>query len=191
MVRRAGASPGDRVYVSGTIGDAALGLLVARNDERVGRLEDSHRAYLLARYRLPEPRTVLAPSVLCHASAALDVSDGLVGDLDKICAVSGVSAHIPADSVPLSHAAAAAIRRDPSLLGLCLTGGDDYEILAAIPAGNAAGFEKAAGDAGVPVHGIGEITAGVGPAVVLDSRGKPMAFAKRAFSHVGGTYSGS
>ncbi|MCT8973041.1 thiamine-phosphate kinase [Microbaculum marinisediminis] len=190
MVRRAGARPGDRVYVSGTIGDGALGLLVATDDPRISGLDDDKRAFLRARYRLPQPRVVLAPAVARFATAALDVSDGLVGDLDKLCAVSRVSARIQAGTVPLSVAAAAAVQDNPALLALCLTGGDDYEILCMVSPDNAAAFEAAAAEAGVPVRNIGEVVEGGERPVFLDTEGAPMQFGHRAFSHVGATYSG-
>ncbi|WP_436641015.1 thiamine-phosphate kinase [Microbaculum sp. FT89] len=190
MVRRAGAKPGDRVYVSGTIGDGALGLLVARHDPAISGLNDDERAFLHERYRLPQPRVALASAVARCATAALDVSDGLVGDFDKLCSVSGVSARIRAGTVPLSDAATAAVESNPALLALCLTGGDDYEILCTVAPENATTFEAAAAEAGVPVRAIGDIVEGGERPVFLDGDGAPMRFGHRAFSHVGATYSG-
>jgi thiamine-monophosphate kinase len=190
MVRRAGAKAGDTVYISGTIGDGALGLLVAKDDLRLAGLSADHRAFLLDRYRLPQPRVALAGAVADHASAALDVSDGLAGDLDKLCTVSGVTARVSVGDVPLSEAARAAVEGDPGLLPLCLTGGDDYEIVCAVSREKAAGFEAAAAEAGVPVRSIGEIGENGGQALFTDADGAPLGFARRAFSHVDGTYSG-
>src|SRR6478736_5269291 len=106
MVHRNGARPGDRVMVTGTIGDAALGLAVLRGGKIHAAMTDTAaREILVERYRVPQPRVALAEIVRRYASAAMDVSDGLAGDLTKLCGVSGVSAVIDLVSVPLSGAA--------------------------------------------------------------------------------------
>ncbi len=104
MVRRAGAKPGDRIVVTGTIGDAALGLRLLREPDLIGQwsLSDDEAAHLVGRYRVPQPRNAMADIVRAFASAAMDVSDGLAGDLQKLCEVSGVSARIAAARLPLS-----------------------------------------------------------------------------------------
>ena len=92
MVHRSGARPGDHVVVSGTIGDAALGLDILKRG-RVGEVlagDDAARDLLVGRYRVPQPRNALASAVRAHANAAMDVSDGLAGDIAKLCRVSGV-----------------------------------------------------------------------------------------------------
>jgi thiamine-monophosphate kinase len=198
IVRRAGARAGDHVYVSGTIGDGALGLLAARGDPRLAGLGEKHRAHLLSRYHLPQPRVALAESVARFATAALDVSDGLVGDLDKLCTVSGVTARVSAADVPLSEAAGAAVKRDPALLSVCLTGGDDYEIICTVPPEKASDFEASVSSAAVPVRKIAEVTQNGGRAEFVDSAGLEMDFGNRSFSHIDshaashdrGTYSG-
>ena len=180
MPRRAGAKPGDAVFVSGTIGDGALGLRV-----RSGTLSPNLRAakFLRDRYLVPEPRLALAPVVRRFASSAMDVSDGLVGDLAHICAVSGVSAVVEAERVPRSPAAKAVLAADPSLLSLILNGGDDYEILATVPAKSAAAYVAAAAATGVPVTRIGEILAGKGPPSVVDATGRPVVMASASHTH--------
>src|SRR6185437_13135747 len=113
MVRRAGAKPGDLVMVTGTIGDAALGVRLRNGAGNNWALTAAQRDHLLARYLLPQPRGALADAVREHASAAMDVSDGLAGDFGKLAHVSGVAAQIVATQVPLSDAAKAALKADP------------------------------------------------------------------------------
>ena len=179
MVRRDGARAGDGLYVSGTIGDAALGLL-ARSEPEGSR---SSAAFLVERYLVPQPRVDLAGALRDHASGAMDVSDGLVGDLAKMLRVSGASAEVEVARVPLSEAARAVIAGEPRLLVTALTGGDDYEILASVPESNAEAFEAAALAAGVAVARIGVVTAGQGAPVFRDARGAPMSFVRGSYSH--------
>src|SRR6202165_3645730 len=134
MVHRSGAKPGDRIVVTGTIGDAALGLDILRAGAVATALADdaAAKAMLVGRYRIPQPRNALANAVRDHAGAAMDVSDGLAGDLAKLCAASGVSAVMDAQSIPLSVPAATLLARGTVGLEAILSGGDDYEILCAI-----------------------------------------------------------
>jgi thiamine-monophosphate kinase len=180
MVRRAGARPGDKVMVSGSIGDAALGLKVRQGG--LAQLPAAVRDHLSSRYELPLPRTELADAVREHASAAMDVSDGLVGDLAKLCRASGVSAEIEAAKVPLSDAARSALGADPALRDAILTGGDDYEILCAVPAADAARLAAAVHPFGISFTEIGTFGAGEGVRV-LDGAGKDLIFARGSFSH--------
>ncbi|SHG48549.1 thiamine-monophosphate kinase [Kaistia soli DSM 19436] len=182
MVRRGGARVGDVLFVSGTIGDAALGLRL-----RLGTIDGTPAGegagHLLDRYLHPQPRLALAEAVRLHASAALDVSDGLVGDLGHILKASGVGARIEAARVPLSAAARALVEADPSALGSVLSGGDDYEILASVPRDHVAAYQLAAAAAGVPVTPIGEIIAGAGPALVVGSDGAPIRLERASHDH--------
>jgi thiamine-monophosphate kinase len=180
MVRRAGAKPGDRVFVTGSIGDAALGLALRKGAD--WNLSAAQRQHLIARYLLPQPRNALAEVVRTHASAAMDVSDGLAGDLAKLCRVSGVAAAINVAQVPLSEAARAAVAAQPAMLEPALTGGDDYEIVCAVPADKGESFRAAAQAANVPVTEIGTIVAGEGASFV-GADGKPLVFARASFSH--------
>jgi thiamine-monophosphate kinase len=171
-VRRAGARPGDGVWVTGTIGDGALGLRAAR-----GEIADPD-GYLADRYRLPHPRVGFA--VCGVASASMDVSDGLVQDLGHICRASGVSAEIEAARVPLSDAARAL---GPSWLETCLTGGDDYELLLAVPPEREGLLQAEAARVGVRVTRIGTFADGPAGVVVRDGAGVAMTFTAEGWSH--------
>ena len=181
MVRRAGARPGDRIFVSGTIGDGALGLVVQKNNEGLS-ISAAAREHLIGRYRLPQPRNALAEAVRNHASAAMDVSDGLVGDLAKLCRVSGISAEIAAVQVPLSAPARDLIATNRSLMETAITGGDDFEILCTVPPEKISSFEHAAAAASVPVTAIGVVAPGQG-VVVRDAGGAAMQLRRTSFSH--------
>lgn len=185
MVRRAGAKAGDRIFVSGTVGDGALGLKLCLDAALGGRWRLSGPAgdHLRSRYRLPQPRVALADAVRGHASASMDVSDGLVGDLAKLCRVSGVSAAIDVSRVPLSEGGRAALASDGALIETILTGGDDYEILCTIPVERVASFVAAADLAGVAVTEIGEIVSGDAAPAFRDGNGKSLTFARPSFSH--------
>ncbi|MFD2183098.1 thiamine-phosphate kinase [Rhodoplanes azumiensis] len=185
LVKRSGARPGDRVLVTGTIGDAALGLVLRM--ERAGAedfgLTAEEREHLLSRYLEPRPRTALAEAVRLHASAGMDVSDGLAGDLAKLCRVSGVTARVEIARVPLSGAAHRLLDAAPEHLAAVLSGGDDYEVLCTVPPARLASFTAAAAAAGVPVTDIGEIFEGQGAPVLLGSDGHPLALDRASFSH--------
>ncbi len=181
MVARTGARAGDLIYVSGTIGDAALGLAL-----RSGAGDDlpaDARGFLADRYLHPQPRLALAGALAAHASGAMDVSDGLVGDLSKMMRASGVRARVDSAATPLSPAARAMIGADPRRRALALTGGDDYEILAAVPPDAAGAFERAALAAGVPVARIGVVEEGPPQAVFIDADGRVETFERESFSH--------
>lgn len=181
MAARTGVRPGDRIYVSGTIGDSALGLQL-----RLGRgpeLSAAHRAFLLDRYLLPRPRLALAPAMAAHASGGMDVSDGFVGDLSKMLRVSGSTARIDLAKLPISEAARAMISADPAMFEIAASGGDDYELLAAVPPAAAAAFEAMATHAGVDVVCVGEAVDGASPPLFLGRDGQPQTFARGAFSH--------
>jgi thiamine-monophosphate kinase len=187
-VRRRGARPGDVLCVTGTIGDGALGLIARRAERAPGTAPDwlrllapEERAHLVDRYLAPRPRTALAAAVACHASAAMDVSDGLVGDLAKMMAASGAGARLDAEAVPLSPAAARALAIDPGLRERILTGGDDYEVLLACPQDRLAALRDDAAKAGVPLAVIGAVTDGID--VVWTVEGQVLSFAAGRFEH--------
>jgi thiamine-monophosphate kinase len=183
--RRNLAVPGQKLYVTGTIGDAALGLRIRLDKtlpERWG-LSSAEAEHLLDRYLLPEPRLRAAPLMADFASASMDVSDGLAGDLGRLCAASEVSAVLDAERVPLSAAAAKAVKSDPSALATVLTGGDDYEILTTIDADNAEDFEQAAMECGARVTAIGTIVPEFPGRVRVERHGHPLVLDRLAFRH--------
>jgi thiamine-monophosphate kinase len=182
MVRREGARAGDHIYVSGTIGDAAAGLML-RKSAWDKPLDLGAREFLLERYLHPQPRVALAPILRAHASAAMDISDGLVGDLGKMLQVSGASARIELSRIPFSEAARAVLAAEPNLRERLLTGGDDYEVLCTVPAHSADSFEGQTRAAGVPVTRIGDVTEGSRPPAFHDCEGRPVSFAGGSFSH--------
>ena len=185
MVHRNGAKPGDRVVVTGTIGDAALGLDILKGGAVAAALADdaAATATLVGRYRVPQPRNALAQAVRDHASAAMDVSDGLAGDLAKLCAASGVSAAIDAPGIPLSAAAARLLSQGAIGIGTLVSGGDDYEILCTMSENRFEAFARAAGLAEVAVTSIGTVIAGASAPKFLDAQGNQIALKRLSYSH--------
>ncbi|OQW58166.1 MAG: thiamine-phosphate kinase [Proteobacteria bacterium SG_bin9] len=185
MVRRAGAKPGDLVMVTGTIGDATLGLDILGGGELAKAMANdaTGMAALIDRYRVPQPRNALALAVREHATAAMDVSDGLAGDLTKLCGVSGVSADIRLADVPLSAQARELVARGIVGIERLVSGGDDYELLCAVPPNAAARFVAAAKATGTAATVIGEFRAGGEPPRFLDASGKPLALKRLSYSH--------
>ncbi|MCX8501595.1 MAG: thiamine-phosphate kinase [Alphaproteobacteria bacterium] len=178
MVRRSGVRPGDELWVTGTIGDGALGLLA-----RQGRLESPE---LLARYLLPEPRLALHQSLRQCASAALDVSDGLVADAGHLARASGVALILERDSIPLSAAAASLVARDPQFWQPILSGGDDYEILFSTSPQNSAKIPAVTEGRGFALTRIGRAVAvtGAEPGVeVITSEGKAVPLVTAGWQH--------
>lgn len=182
IVRRGTARVGDRICVSGTIGDAALGLRLRLEPEAAWAtcLDPAQQALLADRYLHPRPRLALAAAIRRHASAAMDVSDGLAGDLAKMLGA-GRTARIGA--VPLSKAAARARDAEPGLIEPILTGGDDYEILCTVAPETLDALLAEAAQAGIPLTAIGTVTSGDGPPGFEMGDGTARVFAAGAFSH--------
>jgi thiamine-monophosphate kinase len=182
MLHRAGGRPGDDLFVSGTIGASRIGLALLRGEEGawLRQLGEQDRHALIGRYRVPEPRPELAPALVEFATAAMDVSDGLVGDCDKLCTASGCSAVLSAETIPLPPQLARPVEN--SLLTTLITAGDDYEILAAVPAERRTDFCLAAERAGVQVSRIGALVEGRERVGVL-FEGAWLSLSERAFAH--------
>jgi thiamine-monophosphate kinase len=183
MIHRSGAKAGERVMVTGTIGDAALGLAILHGGKVHAASDKAVREALIGRYRVPQPRVALAGIVRDHASAAMDVSDGLAGDLAKLCGVSGVSAVIDLPSLPLSGAARDLLSRGIVGLETLIAGGDDYEILCTVAEDRVEAFAQGARDAGVAVSSIGTVVAGGAAPKFIDGAGRELALERLSYSH--------
>ena len=185
MVGRTGARPGDRILVTGTIGDAALGLDVLKGGATAAALasDAAAREALVSRYRVPQPRNALARAVRDHATAAMDVSDGLAGDLVKLCAASGVSATVDVASVPHSAAAASLMARNVVGVETLLAGGDDYEVLCTVPPAQSDALIAAGRAVGLAVTAIGTIVAGKERVRFLDGQGQELPLTRLSYSH--------
>ncbi|MCW2284885.1 thiamine-monophosphate kinase [Rhodoblastus acidophilus] len=180
MIRRSGAQKGDLLYVTGTIGDAALGLTL-RRAEREGAPLPPWANALIDRYLRPRPRLALTPALRACASAAMDVSDGLIGDLRAMMRASGAAAQVDLAKIPLSASAQAARAADARVFDTILTGGDDYEILCSVPPGLAQKFESLAETAQLTVTSIGAVA---DREILAGPDGLPQTFERDRFSHV-------
>jgi thiamine-monophosphate kinase len=188
MVRRDTARVGDLVFVTGTVGDAGLGLRLAREDTGTAhwpaRIGNPACEWLIERYRRPEPRLALGPALLRHAAAALDISDGLMLDMNRLCAASSVGARIELPKLPLSAAARALLQAGEIGLPQLATAGDDYEILCTVPADVAGLFQADAGAAGVAVTCIGKILEFAAGLTSVDAAGVPVNTGRGGWDHL-------
>lgn len=184
MVRRGAARADDVIFVSGTLGDSALGLHLVRDPGHVQRwrLSEPLAQQLTRRFLRPQPRLPLAAPVLDHAQAGMDLSDGLLKDLGRMCRASGVGAIIEHAALPVSDAFAAVRQIDPASASAALFAGDDYEILTAIAPAKVAAFFAAAAAAGITVTQIGRFTSG-SDVVVRDASGTAMALGETGWDH--------
>lgn len=179
-LRRSGARPGDLVFVSGTIGDAALGLAARRGG--LEALPGKLREQVIARYHLPRPRVELGMRLRGLARAALDISDGLVGDLDHVCAASGVGAVVEWPRVPLSEAGKRAVEAERALVPAVLAGGDDYELLFTAPPEAEERVAALARELDLPLTPIGRITEGRDVSVI-DAEGCEIEIEQLGYRH--------
>ena len=179
---RGGAQPGDHIWVSGTIGDAALGLAVCQG--KGPGLPTSLDDFVVERFRQPEPRLKLGQALVGTGmvSASADVSDGLIADLGHIAKASGLCARIDGTLVPTSLAGGTAIAADPVWFERMITGGDDYELLLTTPPSAASQFEQIASDCGISLTKIGLMEQGAG-VFVTNRQGNPLALETAGYRH--------
>ena len=181
FVRRQGAAKGDRVFVTGTIGDSALGLAIRSDPSVLAMLSDEDRAFLVERYLRPCPRLALADALRSHASAALDISDGLLKDLARLAGPLGLA--FPFDLIPLSEAATSALAHDSVIVtNAVLGGGGDYELLVAVPPASVERFLRGAGSAGIRVSDLGALEENI-PLRVLAADGTPIEVGSFGYDH--------
>ena len=179
-LRRSGAQKGDRIYVTGTLGDGALGLAVLQGG--LAHLSKAHATHLIDRYHLPRPRLAIGRKLIDFAHAAIDISDGLIADLGHVATQSGVGATVEAARLPLSAAVTAALEKDSDLLVTVLGGGDDYELLFTIAQGKEEQLAALAEDEAVKITCIGRIEA-MGGVRVLDAQGAEIPLKSTGFRH--------
>lgn len=185
-VTRMGARPGEAIYVSGTLGSAAVGLSCLTEPERFRNIPESVVNDLQSAYLLPQPPFGLQAAIANYASASMDVSDGLLADLAHLCRASGVSAFIHRENIPMSAALMLVLEQEPSFLGQAVRGGDDYQCLMTVPFALEDDFNAACLAAGIKVTFIGETSEttgeGDGPVFLLD-RGVPSPIEQVGYTH--------
>ena len=184
-MRRATPAEGDVLFVSGTLGDAALGLRVRQNEVLDGLSDDEHAA-VLARYLRPQPRLGLRVGLRACAHAAMDLSDGLAKDLGRMCQASGLAAEVDLAQVPLSSALITATSNDPALHKRLVSSGDDYEVLCAVPPARVDHFVALCAAGGETVTAIGRFIAVKGTSalpVLLDESGNTTSWDQTGYDH--------
>jgi thiamine-monophosphate kinase len=181
-LRRTGARPGDRILVTGTIGDGYFGLGALRGE--FSQLDAEHRRFLTGRYQVPEPRVALGQALTERGlgQAGMDISDGLAADLGHMCRASGCGARVTLPQVPVSPALAELLADDPNLLLSAVTGGDDYELLLAVSPHQVPAVLSAAAETATQVTEIGVFTTAK-DVIFTDSDGEPVALPKAGFTH--------
>jgi len=180
-LRRSGAIAGDIVYVSGTVGDGAVGLSAATGG--LESLSVQNRDYLRRRYTRPEPRVALGQKLRDVAHAVIDISDGFVADLNHIAECSDVSIEIEAAKIPLSDAVRAALNNGVASMDHVLIGGDDYELAISVPDSAKNDMASLAKSLGLQLTEVGRVCQGFGVRV-LDKNGADISPAKKGYVHV-------
>jgi thiamine-monophosphate kinase len=184
-VRRAGAGAGDILFATGSLGDGAAGLQVRLDEDFAGRfgLDKDDVAHLSSRYLLPRPRVEMGEIILEYASAAMDVSDGLFADAAHLARASRIGLQLDVQKVPVSPALGKIRQVDPKAFAKLINGGDDYELLACVPANKATAFEAAARSRDCGVTRIGTAVEGEGAVVARNESGDPVPVSIDGFRH--------
>ena len=190
---RSSAQPGHLVYVTGTLGDAAAALALfdhmatpkGMNGDGSpfvsGKMATKHRDHFINAFYRPEPRIAAGMAIRGLASAAIDISDGLLSDLGHIVDASGVGAELDVAQIPMSEAMRECVAEEQRA-ALALGGGDDYELCFTVPPANCAAVEKALAALDVRLTRVGEIVTGNG-VECLDSYGEPVPVPRTGYSH--------
>jgi len=174
---RHGAKAGDWIYVTGTLGDSALGLDIIRGDQHA-RAE--HKEFLINRHYRPTPRVLAGQSLRSLASSAIDLSDGFISDIGHILKASQVGAIVDVANIPLSRAMKDTVSEEHAL-GYALTGGEDYELLFTVPEAQKGALETALSHAGTKFVRVGQISAGT--KLKLQLNGEPFTPPYHGFEH--------
>lgn len=180
VIKRSGAKVGDSIYVSGTVGDAALGLKVVMKEIKL--TDKTQESYLTGRYHLPEPRLKLGRALRDTANAGIDISDGLLGDLQHVCVCSRVGAVIQKESIPVSGASKQVIDKQKKYWSSILSGGDDYELLFTAAQKDEKKIQKISESIGLRITKIGEVTSDK-TLKLVDAKGKTFSFSDLGYRH--------
>ncbi|MBT0721553.1 thiamine-phosphate kinase [Rosenbergiella collisarenosi] len=181
-LKRSGAQRGDWIFVTGTLGDSAAGLALLQNTLTAPSLEQ--RNYLLKRHLRPTPRILPGQALRHLASAAIDISDGLLSDLGHILQASGVGAKIEQNQLPLSSILQEVVGREAAI-DLALNGGEDYELCFTVPEVNREAIQVALNNLGVEGHCIGQILP-ASEGIALFDNGKKLSYRPKGFDHFAG-----
>ncbi|MEP1092039.1 MAG: thiamine-phosphate kinase [Rhizobiaceae bacterium] len=177
---RIGAKQGDLIFVTGTIGNSALGLKAVTGALDV---QSADREFLINAYRRPDPPLAAAGAVSQFASASMDISDGLIGDCRKLCSASQVAAVVYRDKLPLSDVANKLIAKDQSLWSSILAGGDDYQVLCTVNPADADAFAQCLAEKNTEATQIGTIKAANNAGVALDIDGVEVSIEQDSYTH--------
>jgi thiamine-monophosphate kinase len=180
---RLGAQVGDALFVTGTIGDAALGLKAVLEELDLLELTAQETNHLIDAYLLPQPTLPMADIIGTYASASMDISDGLLGDLEKLCTASGVGAEVKREDIPFSQPVKTLIQANPDCLETALTGGDDYQLLFTIPTDKLDAFHQAIQALPTKVSKIGVVNDAANGVRLLDNMGERLSFDTTSYKH--------
>ncbi|MFM7083709.1 MAG: thiamine-phosphate kinase [Hyphomicrobium sp.] len=184
MVARAGGGAGQSLFISGSLGEAALGLKLRRREKctRFWNLDNSEISELERRYLRPTPRLDIRDILRQYATSSIDISDGLYKDLEHLSSASKCGAVIEIASLPLSPVVKKILKKDRELIALILTGGDDYEILFSVPDDKIGEVTRLSQSLGVRITKIGSLTKSP-KIIVQDEKDNPMQVEKFGWDH--------